>query len=73
MRYLRLSDLLVGFDPSKRKTYKYLASHLEEAIKNATNNESEEEQKKARSLAKCLHDRGHKQVMGQEKLVSLHQ
>ena len=57
MRYLRLSDLLVGFDPSKRKTYKYLASHLEEAIKNATNNESEEEQKKARSPAKCLHDR----------------
>ena len=57
MRGLKLADLLIGFDPSKRKSFKYLASHLEEAIKNATHNESEEEQKKAKSLAKCLHDR----------------
>ena len=57
MRGLKLSDLLIGFDPTKRKTYKYLVTHLEQAIKNAKGNLSEEEQKKARSLAKCLHDR----------------
>ena len=57
-RRCTLRNLLIGFDQTKRKDFKYLATHLEEAILKASPSLNiEERQKKARSLAKCLKDR----------------